>query len=142
MTEPIIINGVDVSGCKDFIENICNASNLCGKNYMPCKGLNNCDYKQLKRAMQAIKELQQSLDEKHKFLLALNINTSFEFKRAQLWLAEGKRILEQNRDLQYELNEYKELVKEIKRVIEDKDECLDITIHKISETINEVESER
>ncbi len=75
MTEPIIINGVDVSEC-DFrtLENICRVGIVCFCNEFP-----NCYYKQFKRTQQ---ELQQAMDN---YVKATNY---YEDKLAQI-----KRII-------------------------------------------------
>lgn len=67
MTEEIIIDGVDVAGCKDFYKEWDNWS---GKDNYRCQDFlsgmcagNNCNYKQLKHLQQENKELKSQRDE-------------------------------------------------------------------------------
>ena len=59
--EQIIINGVDVAGCKYFnrFRNICHNKNLC----CDCEKNQDCHYKQLKRKEQECEELKQECEE-------------------------------------------------------------------------------
>ena len=94
MTEPIIINGVDVSGCSYAIlpkqqcpmksmpyakETSCTACKENNTKLNFCKNNSNCYYKQLKRTQQ---ELQQAMDN---YVKATNY---YEDKLAQI-----KRII-------------------------------------------------
>ena len=60
MTEEVIIDGVNVTGCKDFLEpNGCDNNDCisfqCDRNY-------NCQYKQLQRLKQENEELKNKID--------------------------------------------------------------------------------
>ena len=57
--EPIMIEGVDVSECKDFFESECFA----GEKFRWCKDNKDCYFKQLKRKKQECEKFKQSLKE-------------------------------------------------------------------------------
>ena len=58
MTEEIIIDGVNVVGCKFYTKNNCNCSIF----WTPCEELDTCYYKQLKRLEQENDALKSQLD--------------------------------------------------------------------------------
>ncbi len=60
MTKPIIINGVDVSGCIYIDENTIPQD--CGVNNSFCYEFNQCYYKQLQRKEKEFKELKNKLE--------------------------------------------------------------------------------
>lgn len=63
--EPIIIDGVDVSGCKYYLRNI---HKSCGQGLVDCEG-KDCMFKQLARKTQECEELKE-----RKLKLELNEN--------------------------------------------------------------------
>ncbi len=104
MTEPIIINGVDVSECECFI----NMGSQCGYSNLPddimipndlnnlnlgcCRNNPNCYYKQLKRKEQELETQKQT-----------NEDCEIEYRRV---VTQYNAVIEQNRQLQTELNNF------------------------------------
>ena len=70
MDKQIIIDGVDVSGCKHFKNTTCIADYLLtDMNFSEakCELCKNCYYKQLKRKEQALDEIEKYLDAQQKY---------------------------------------------------------------------------
>ena len=74
----IIIDGIDVSGCK-FYKGYCRISALCDYSGHLCEVTSNCDYKQLKRKEEECEELKKDLTDLSKIIDCKN-GTILTFK--------------------------------------------------------------
>lgn len=146
MTEQIIINGVDVSGCIHYKNQTCIANYLFTNipfSEAKCKISPNCHYKQLKRKEQEC-------------LTLINKNNRLKEKYNTLEMKyDGKNA--QYNNLKQECKKYKKYKKCIKDIrdeleyslhceaeecgCDDDSECLKCTINLILKKINEVENE-
>ena len=95
MTEnkPIIIDGVDVSGCDELV-NECDCyltqehdyRSVTPYTYTKCSGFPNCNFKQLARKTQECEKLREANDEKNEFLKKLGISATGEFHRIKHYI--------------------------------------------------------
>ncbi len=142
MTEPIIINGVDVRECENFVNNYM-YKNSCNKaSYITkCEIGNNCHYKQLKRKEQECEKLKKE----NEILQQYRGSKQASYEAMQkLW-----------NEAEYDRKKYKKCLDYIKDELEtsshceseecgcdDDSECLKCTIKLILKKINEVENEK
>jgi hypothetical protein len=120
MTEEIIINGVNVAGCKYYTQDYQRANNIEGRyehckdvcelngdNYFYCKMNNDCYYKQLKRLEQENKELKEKI-KKYSAINEQDTKDYVELKR------ENVRLFNESIELRAKNIEYKSALEEIR----------------------------
>ena len=96
----IIIDGVDVSGCKYYDNLDCYAERGCCGYPLDCEDNPNCYYKQLKRKEQECAQFRNANDEKNELLAKLGCPTTATAKRNVLCLQQQiDKLKEDNEEL-------------------------------------------
>lgn len=138
MTEKIIIDGVDVAGCKDYcvvLKDMCAFGGT-----KRCSQIHNCYYKQLKQA-------ENTVNECHKYQAELEDKIeSLEQENKELKELIGKtryNRLEMYESFETECNNYRSVLEEIRKTIKSYDLTVDNgasvdTLYTIKKIINEV----
>jgi hypothetical protein len=126
MTETIIINGVDVAGCKLYDYGICDSEMAEDLN---CEKNPDCYYKQLKRLEQENKELKEMLSKEPKAMQAFQIAYS--------------GLKKENEVLWRMVKDYKTALEEINLILDELKQQYDYMadyseIKEIQDKINEV----
>lgn len=131
MTEKMIIDGVNVSKCQYYDDEV----KFCALSYTGADGLlkntknpkrcqksPNCYYKQLARKTEECKDLYKANEEKNELLQKLGISASGEVKRVKYYIdklnSQYKAVVEQNKSLQQELQAEKYKVEELEKNLE------------------------
>lgn len=106
MTEEIIIDGVNVAGCCQLIEEPFYPCGLGGE----CKGWENCYYKQLKRLEQERDKLKTELHSKVEFIQEQRTIINEYAKEIEIYKqCQGKRASKREEELKQENKELKEM---------------------------------
>ena len=155
----IIIDGVDVSGCKYYLfrEQQPKGERCCGMGLVDCNG-NDCLYKKYKRKEQECERLKAERDSWHyQWEKRYEIGECLSDKLDQLkaeneaWQkdlatmdAVKETVIAQYKALKQTLTEIKEIAEELKNFYEELGKCEDLTVvrlKQILQKISEVENE-
>lgn len=106
--KPIMIDGIDVSGCENLsrVLHNCQKKGIYDKSFIPCKCKKNCEYKQLQRSIKENNVLKQQMD-----LLKLANNT----------LEIGNNV---GIEIAKEVSIYKDVLKNVLKKAESIEKCL------------------